>query len=81
MRRRDFIWLATLVVVSGVAGLLVSESHFRSTSAQPRITLGDDAGELRTLYANAEDVAAGKRLAESSCAGCHGINGVSTSAE
>ena len=72
--------LVTLGVVSGIAGLLVSESHFRSTSAQPRITLGDDAGELRTLYANAEDVAAGKRLAESSCAGCHGINGVSTSA-
>jgi cytochrome c553 len=72
--------LVTLVVVSGIAGLLVSEFHFRSTSAQPRITLGDDAGELRTLYANAEDVAAGKRLAESSCAGCHGISGVSTSA-
>ena len=38
--------LVTLGVVSGIAGLLVSESHFRSTSAQPRITLGDDAGPV-----------------------------------
>ncbi len=72
--------LVILVLVGVIAGLLVSESYFRSTSAQPRVTLGDDAGELRTLYANAQDVAAGKRLAESSCAGCHGIDGVSTSA-
>jgi cytochrome c553 len=35
--------------------------------------------ELRTLYANSADISEGKRLAESSCAGCHGANGVSTS--
>jgi cytochrome c553 len=31
------------------------------------------------LYANSEDVAEGKRLAETSCAGCHGVNGISAS--
>lgn len=35
--------------------------------------------ELRTLYANSADIAEGKRLAESSCGGCHGANGVSAS--
>ncbi len=70
--------LAALVVAGGTAGLLFSESHFQSARAQPRIALGD-AAELRTLYANAEDVAQGKRLAESSCGGCHGVNGISTS--
>jgi cytochrome c553 len=70
--------LATLVVAGGIAGLAFSGSHFQSARAQPRITVGD-GGELRTLYANAEDVAEGKRLAESSCGGCHGVNGVSTS--
>lgn len=70
--------LATLFVAGGVAGLLFSASHFQSARAQPRVTLSD-SGELRTLYANAQDVAEGKRLAESSCGGCHGVNGVSTS--
>jgi len=34
---------------------------------------------MRTLFANAEDIAEGKRIVESSCAGCHGANGVSES--
>ena len=36
--------------------------------------------DLRAVYANAEDIAEGKRLAEASCVGCHGANGISTSA-
>lgn len=34
--------------------------------------------DLRPLYANAADVAEGKRVAETSCASCHGVNGIST---
>jgi cytochrome c553 len=36
---------------------------------------GDD---LRAAYANAADVAEGKRLAETACAACHGANGISS---
>lgn len=70
---------AAFLVAGGIAGLLLLEAHFNNARAQPRVTLSEGE-ELRTLYANAEDVAAGKRLAESSCGGCHGVDGVSTSA-
>ncbi len=38
------------------------------------------ASDLRPLYTNSADIGDGKRLADSSCAGCHGANGVSTTA-
>ena len=49
-----------------------------SAAAQPRVKpgAGDD---LRSVYANAADLAEGRRVAESSCARCHGTNGISTS--
>ena len=42
----------------------------------PRVkpAAGDD---LRALYANAGDIAEGRKVAESSCARCHGANGIS----
>lgn len=40
-----------------------------------KIVPGDD---LRPLYANTQEVAEGKRIAELSCARCHGLDGVST---
>jgi cytochrome c553 len=45
-------------------------------SAQSKISV-DNGPELRTLYASPEDIAQGKGLAESTCAGCHGPNGIS----
>jgi cytochrome c553 len=36
---------------------------------------GDD---LRAVYASSADIAEGKRVADSSCARCHGANGIST---
>jgi len=47
-----------------------------AAAQSPRIQLekGDD---LRAAYANAADVADGKRIAEATCAGCHGANGIS----
>ncbi|HZD19650.1 MAG TPA: c-type cytochrome [Burkholderiales bacterium] len=34
--------------------------------------------DLRPAYANAADIAEGKRVAQASCAGCHGVNGISS---
>jgi len=36
--------------------------------------------ELRPIYAKPEDIADGKEFAEASCAGCHGANGISSTA-
>ena len=45
-------------------------------SAQQRTTV-DNGAEMQTLYATPEDIAQGKILADQSCAGCHGPNGIS----
>jgi cytochrome c553 len=68
----------TLVALGTIAGMLFAGAYFESASTQPRIN-SDDGPELRTLYANSEDIAEGRRIAESSCAGCHGANGISES--
>jgi cytochrome c553 len=68
----------TLVTAGAIAGVFLAGAFFESASAQPKVSV-DDSAELRTLYANSEDIAEGKRLVESSCAGCHGANGVSES--
>ena len=67
-----------LALIGGVAGLLFSGAYF-GVSAQPRMIV-DSGAELQTLYATPEDVAQGKSLAESSCAGCHGADGISDTA-
>src|ERR1700693_6078290 len=50
-----------------------------SAAAQSTTGITGTANDLRPLYADAGDIAEGKRLADSSCAGCHGANGISTS--
>jgi cytochrome c553 len=47
--------------------------------AQNTITLNGNVDDLRPLYADEGDIAEGKRLVDSSCAGCHGALGVSES--
>jgi cytochrome c553 len=66
-----------LVLIMLVAGM-PAVSHSQARTA-PTVTVppGDD---LRPAYATPQDVAEGKRVAEASCAGCHGVNGISTSA-
>ena len=49
-----------------------------SAAAQPARTKPAAGDDLRALYVNAPDIAEGKRVAESSCVRCHGINGIST---
>src|SRR4051794_16651247 len=36
-----------------------------------------EANDLRALHANAADLAEGKRVSETSCSRCHGIDGIS----
>ncbi len=47
--------------------------------AQNTVVLNGTADDLRPLFVNDEDLADGKRIVESSCAGCHGAHGVSES--
>jgi cytochrome c553 len=68
----------TLATIAAIAGVFFAGACFEGASAQPRIN-SDDGPELRTLYANSQDIAEGKRIVESSCAGCHGANGISGS--
>ena len=46
------------------------------SEAAPSKAVGGD--ELRAIYAGPLEVAEGKRIAEKSCASCHGAEGIST---
>ena len=78
LNRGAHVCIAGLVRAAGIIGVLFWLGYPRIAATQPAtVTLGNGE-DLRTLYANAEDVAEGKRLAAASCAGCHGPNGIST---
>ena len=49
-----------------------------SAAAQAAKVQAGTSDDLRAAYANAADVAEGKRVAETTCAGCHGANGISS---
>jgi cytochrome c553 len=71
--------LTTLTVVGGTIGFLSwsgSERYVPSAIAQT--VAPDESRELRAAYAGALEIAEGKKLAESTCAGCHGANGISS---
>ena len=65
-----------VATLAAIAGAFLAAGCFAGASAQTRIN-AEDGPELRTLYANSQDIADGKRIVESTCAGCHGANGVS----
>ena len=67
--------LVALMVAAGAAiGCL------RDAAAQiTPITPGAGASDFKPLFVKPEDVAEGKRLADASCSGCHGANGISAS--
>ena len=48
-----------------------------SAFAQPSTVQPGSGDDLRAAYATAQDVAEGKRVAQASCFGCHGLNGIS----
>jgi cytochrome c553 len=53
---------------------LVCATNASAQASQGKAAATDD---LRPIYANAQDIAEGKRVAEASCAACHGANGLS----
>jgi cytochrome c553 len=62
-------------VVLALAATVSALIHSTGAAAQPaRAAPGSD---LRVLYANAADIAEGKKVAESACVGCHGAGGIS----
>jgi cytochrome c553 len=60
-----------------VAGAMIVDYCPRA-AAQPAPVTSGGADDLRPLSAMPEEVAEGKRLASTSCAGCHGANGINT---
>lgn len=74
MKRRNSAWLlAGFAAVSGAVTLL-SPGYAAAQPANVKAAAGED---LRAAYATPQDVAEGKRVAETSCARCHGASGVS----
>ena len=61
-----------------IAGVAIA-GFAASAAAQSSTVMTGNANDLRPLYADAGDIAEGKRLADGSCAGCHGANGISAS--
>jgi cytochrome c553 len=62
---------SALVLVSGVTGPTPQSTGAAAQTAAM-------APELKTLYVTPLEIADGKRIAEASCAGCHGVDGIST---
>ena len=69
---RTFL-LAACMLIAGAMGAGF-QSGAPAQSATVKLSPGD---ELRSLNVTPQDVAEGKRLADSSCSRCHGTNGVS----
>jgi len=62
-----------------LAGAVLALSAATSC-AQPAKGSAGPSAELRPIFATAPDIMEGKRLADVSCARCHGANGISASA-
>jgi cytochrome c553 len=71
--------MARLSMACGVIACAVLAGFATRSAAQDTSITKGSANEMRPLYADAGDIAEGKRLADSSCSGCHGANGISAS--
>jgi len=60
-----------------VAGAMIVD-YGPDAAAQPAAVTSGSADDLRPLYAMPQEVAEGKRLADTACAGCHGADGINT---
>src|SRR5450631_2447875 len=56
----------------------ISMGYSPSAGAQLATVKPGAGDDLRAAYANAADVADGKGVADTTCAGCHGANGISS---
>lgn len=71
-RNMRALFVASSLFAAGAAIL----GSCAGAAAQPTALKPGD--ELRPLYATDVEIAEGKRLVESSCAGCHGLKGINT---
>ena len=64
-------------IALGVIAIAMALASSAAAAQSPRLkpAPGDD---LRAVHASSADIAEGRRVAESSCARCHGLNGLST---
>ena len=59
-----------------ITGLLAAATASAAVAQSTRFSVADD--ELRAVYATPVEVAEGRRIAEGSCARCHGASGISS---
>ncbi|HEU5338041.1 MAG TPA: c-type cytochrome [Sulfuricaulis sp.] len=71
---RKVYWIAFAVMVAAVVAIV---NYSSSTKVQPVSVAPGKNGDLRAVRASALEVAEGKRIAEASCARCHGMDGIS----
>ena len=71
MNRSARIEFLKILVASLVAGLLAAPGVAQTINLG-----GANPVEFKVLYATAQDVAEGKQVAETMCAGCHGVKGI-----
>jgi len=76
MKRSALIYFLTMLGAGTFIGGHTPDGIAQSTAIAP----GSNA-ELKAAYATPQDIAEGKRVAEASCASCHGIDGVSKTRE
>src|SRR4249920_128637 len=72
-RRARTLGLMVCALVACAAGAVYSPH----AAAQPATLKPGSGDDFRAAYAGAADVAEGKKVAETSCARCHGTNGIS----
>ena len=65
------------ILVSGIFAACILIAGVLPASAAPAAASATSASsDLRAALATPQDIAEGKRVAESSCASCHGLNGI-----
>jgi cytochrome c553 len=72
-RRRD-----PFPIAPALLAFAASVGFLPGASAQPSLVKPSAGDDLRAVYATAADVAEGRRVADTTCARCHGANGIST---
>jgi cytochrome c553 len=67
-----------LLLTSALLASVMFTGYCSDAAAQAARAQADKGADLRAAYANAADVADGKRIADATCAGCHGANGIAS---
>ena len=73
--RRALGRIAAVGVLLSAGLMLPGAAHAQGKSAPPA---KDPTTDLRAVHATAADIAEGRKVAQASCAGCHGMDGFST---